>query len=193
MPWYSRSLTSAAAAGDVNVTLKAGEVAAFDDILKSQFGLNTDSGGALSISTTSTSSLITSARTYNLTTNGTLGQFIPGVTPNEAIGNGEGSLQLLQLEQSDRYRTNIGLAETSGHAATAEVLLYLPDSKVTPVYTVPLEANQFVQFPMAVFNAGTVYNGRVSIKVISGTGRVTAYGSIIDAQTGDPTFVPQLK
>jgi len=181
------------AAQPVTVTLKAGEVAAYDDILKSQFGLNTDSGGALSISTATSSSLITSARTYNLTTNGTLGQFIPGVTPNEAIGNGEGSLQLLQLEQSDRYRTNIGLAETNGQAATVEVLLYLPDSKVTPVYTVPLEANQFVQFPMSVFNAGTVYNGRVSVKVISGSGRVTAYGSIIDALTGDPTYVPQLK
>ena len=51
-----------------------------------------------------------------LTSTGTLGQFIPGVTPNEAAGNGEGSLQLLQLEQSDRYRTNIGLAETTGPA-----------------------------------------------------------------------------
>jgi len=181
------------AAQPVTVTLKAGEVAAFDDILKSQFGLNTDSGGALSITTDKTSSLITSARTYNLTSTGTLGQFIPGVTPSDAVGNGEGSLQLLQLEQSDRYRTNIGLAETAGQQATIEVTLFLPDSKVTPVYTVPLDPNQFVQFPMTVFNAGTVYNGRVSVKVISGAGRVTAYGSIIDAQTGDPTYVPQLK
>jgi hypothetical protein len=61
---------------------------------------------------------------------------------------------------------------------------------VTPVYTVPLEANQFVQFPLTVFNAGTVYDGRVSIKVTSGAGRVTAYGSVIDAITGDPTLVP---
>jgi hypothetical protein len=176
----------------LTLTLKTGEVAAFDDILKSQFGINGDSGGALSISTVNTSSLITSARTYNRTTEGTLGQFIPGVTPNDAVGNGERSLQLLQLEQSDRYRTNIGLAETSGQPATVEVTLFLPDSKVTPVYTVPLDANAFVQFPMSVFNAGTVYNGRVSIKVISGSGRVTAYGSIIDALTGDPTYVPQL-
>lgn len=181
------------ASSPLTVTLKAGEVAAFDDILKTQFGLNTDSGGALSITTENSSSLITSARTYNLTSTGTLGQFIPGVTPNEAAGNGEGSLQLLQLEQSDRYRTNIGLAETTGQPATAEVTLFLPDSKVTPVYTVPLDANQFVQFPLSVFNAGTVYNGRVSVKVISGSGRVTAYGSIIDAVTGDPTYVPQLK
>src|SRR3954447_3760998 len=179
--------------GPVTVTLKSGEVASYDDILKSSFGLNTDSGGALSIATDQSSSLITSARTYNLTTTGTLGQFIPGVTPNDAIGNAEGSLQLLQLEQSDRYRTNIGLAETAGQPATVEVTLFLPDSKVTPVYTVPLDANQFVQFPLAVFNAGTVYNGRVSVKVISGSGRVTAYGSIIDAVTGDPTYVPQLK
>jgi hypothetical protein len=181
------------AASPLTVTLKAGEVAAYDDILKSSFGLTTDSGGALSIATDKASSLVTSARTYNLTSTGTLGQFIPGVTPADAVGNGEGSLQLLQLEQSDRYRTNIGVAETNGQPATVEVTLFLPDSKVTPVYTLPLEANQFIQFPMTVFNAGTVYNGRVSVKVISGSGRVTAYGSIIDAQTGDPTYVPQLR
>ena len=181
------------AAQPVTVTLKAGEVAAFDDILKSKFNISVDSGGALSISTPATSSLITSARTYNLTTTGTLGQFIPGVTAADSVGNSAGSLQLLQLEQSDRYRTNIGLAETNGQPATVEVLLFLPDSKVTPVYTVPLEANQFVQFPLTVFNAGTVYNGRVSIKVISGSGKVTAYGSIIDSATGDPTLVPALR
>jgi hypothetical protein len=35
-----------------------------------------------------------------------------------------------------------------------------------------------------------VYNGRVTVKVISGEGKVTAYGSAIDAITQDPTYVP---
>ena len=42
------------------------------------------------------------------------------------------------------------------------------------------------------FQAGmsNVFNARLSVKVTSGDGRVTAYASVIDAQTGDPTFVP---
>jgi hypothetical protein len=34
------------------------------------------------------------------------------------------------------------------------------------------------------------YNARVTVKVISGQGRVTAYASVIDMLTNDPTFVP---
>ena len=35
-----------------------------------------------------------------------------------------------------------------------------------------------------------VYNGRVSVRVIGGTGRVAAYGSVVDNRTVDPTYVP---
>jgi len=37
---------------------------------------------------------------------------------------------------------------------------------------------------------GRVYNGRVSIKVLSGSGRILAYGSVIDNQSTDATFIP---
>jgi hypothetical protein len=43
---------------------------------------------------------------------------------------------------------------------------------------------------LANFGLGTAYNARVTVKVLSGTGRVTAYGSVIDAATQDPTYVP---
>jgi Viral BACON domain len=173
----------------LTVTLKAGAVAAFDDVLLSRFNV-ANGGGSLLITTPDPTSLVTSARTYNLTSTGTLGQFIPGVTVNDSVGNGDRALQLLQLEQSDRYRTNIGLAETSGQPVQLELSLTLPDSKVTPVVPINLGANEFLQIPLASFNAGTVYNGRVSVKVVGGSGKVTAYGSVIDAQTGDPTYVP---
>ena len=43
-----------------------------------------------------------------------IGQFVPAVTPADSVGDGDRSLQLLQLENSDAFRTNIGLAETTG-------------------------------------------------------------------------------
>ena len=52
-------------------------------------------------------------------------------------------------------------------------------------------ADEFRQFSLADFNLGSaVYNARVTVKVVSGTGRVTAYGSAIDAITQDPTYIP---
>jgi hypothetical protein len=172
-------------------TVPAGAVLALDNLIAStlpQAGLQT--AGSLLVSSSSPAALVATARTYTQTTSGTYGQFIPAVTPAQAVGSGERSLQLLQLEASDRYRTNIGLAETSGSAATAHVSLILPDSKFAISTDIPLAANEFRQISMASFGAGTVYNGRVTIAVTGGSGRVTAYGSVIDQLTQDPTYVP---
>ena len=172
------------------MTLQAGEVRAIDNLIASTWPGLTQTAGSLLVSTASSSTVVATARTYTQTTSGTYGQFIPAVTPAQSSGNGERSLQLLQLESSDRYRTNIGLAETSGSAATVRVSLNLPDSKFAINTDIPLAANEFKQISLAGFGAGTVYNGRVTISVISGSGRVTAYGSVIDQSTQDPTYVP---
>ena len=55
-------------------------------------------------------------------------------------------------------------------------------------------SNQFVQFNSVVnsfLGSGLqTYNARVSVQVIEGNGRVSAYGSVIDNQSSDPTYVP---
>ena len=87
-------------------------------------------------------------------------------------------------------RTNLGFVETSGNPVTIEVSTIPSDSKVVAKTQIPLAANQFLQVSLAQFGLGTAYNARVTVKVLSGTGRVTAYGSVIDAATQDPTYVP---
>lgn len=141
------------------------------------------------------SSLVATARTYtNVENSGTYGQFIPGVTPAEGMANGDRPLQLLQLEQSDRFRSNLGLIELTGNPATVRVSLYLPDSKITPSFDVPLAANEFRQLGRVIeafAGAGSqTYNARITVQVTEGTGRVSAYSSIIDNQSADPTYVP---
>lgn len=174
-------------------TIAAGETKDLDNILNTTFGVNApNAGGAVLITTTAASSIIASARTYAAVANGgTIGQFVPAVTPADSVGAGDRSLQLLQLEQSDAFRTNIGLAETTGNAVTAEVSLILPDSKVTPVISYPLGPNQFAQLSLAAFGlTDPIYNARVSVKVVDGSGKITAYGSLVDNVSQDPTYVP---
>jgi hypothetical protein len=174
----------------VTTTIAANTVLALDNLIASTWPGLSQTAGSLQVTTASSSTLVTTARTYTQTTSGTYGQFIPGVTAADSIGNGDQALQILQLESSTNYRANIGVAETSGNAATAHVSLILPDSKFAISTDIPLAANQFVQFPLSSFGVPTLYNGRVTVSVTGGSGRVTAYGSVIDQTTQDPTYVP---
>src|SRR6185295_9067680 len=150
------------------VTIQPGEVKALDDIVRATFNL-TNAGGALHVTTSVPVPLVVTARTYDDTSSGTLGQFLQAVTPTDAVGNGERSLQLLQMEDSPRYRTNLGLAEVTGKAATAEITVILPDSKVAPKVSIPLAAFEYRQFPIiSSLGLGNVYNARISVKVIDG-------------------------
>ena len=174
-----------------DVSLAPNQVQTFDAALHQFFGLTND-GGALHISTTATTPLVATARTYNQTANGTYGQFIPAVTASDAAALGTRPLQLLQIEESDRYRTNVGLAEVTGKGALVEVTAVPNDSKVAASTQINLAPNQFIQYPQLLKSMGltNMYNARVTVKVISGQGRVTAYASVIDSKTNDPTFVP---
>jgi hypothetical protein len=175
-----------------DVTLDAGEIEVLNNVLVNTFGVtSTAVGGSIVITTPAETSLTATARTYNQTSNGTYGQYIPGVTVAESVGVNDRALQILQVEQSTRIRTNIGLNETTGKPVTVEVSLITPDSLTTPVVTIGLQANEFRQIGLLDFGLpDAVYNGRVTIKVISGEGRITGYGSAIDQITQDPTYVP---
>jgi hypothetical protein len=165
-------------------------VQTLDNIVQAQFG-RTDIGGAVHVTTSGASTLNVTGRTYNQTADGTFGQFIPAVTQVDAIARTDRALQILQVEDSVRYRTNIGLAEVTGKAVTLEVTVNLPDSKVAPVVTYTLQPNEFRQVStIRDLGLGNIYNARVSIKAVSGEGKATAYGSVIDMVTQDPTYVP---
>jgi hypothetical protein len=189
LTFYPMGNPSAAVTRDI--TLTVGEIEVLNNVLVNLFGIAGDAGGSVVITTPAETSLVATARTYNQTSNGTFGQFIPGVTVAESIGVNDRALQILQVEQSSRFRTNIGINETSGRPAVVEVSLITPDSLTTPFVTIGLAANEFRQIGLVDFGLdGAVYNGRVTVKVIEGEGKVTAYGSAIDAITQDPTYVP---
>lgn len=186
------SSTPHPAAQPVNVTLNPGQIRAVDDVLPSLWpGLV--GGGSVIATTSGPSSLVLTAQTFSLQADGgTKGQFIPGVTFREAVGLGDRALEVLQLEQSDQYRSNVGFVEVTGKPVRIEVTGHKPDAKISTVTTIDLDPNEYVQYSriLSSLNLGTVYNGRISVKVIAGEGRVYAYGSTVDNRTEDPTYVP---
>lgn len=172
------------------VSLNPGEVKALDSVVQSLFGLSNTSG-ALHVTTPTDTQLVVTARTFDQTANGTLGQFIPAVTNGDAVGRNDRSLQILQAEESVRYRTNVGIAEVTGKPATVEIAVFLPDSKVVPRVTIQLGANESRQLDvLGGLGIGAAYNARLAVRVTDGDGRVTAYGSVVDQTTFAPTFIP---
>jgi hypothetical protein len=173
----------------MSLTLAAGEVRALDNFVEQNFNKHS-TAGALVVTSATPANIVATAKTYTASAAGTYGQFIPGVTPAQSIAVGTPALQILQLEQSSRFRTNVGVTETSGKPAVAEIAVIVPGSKTVPRIQIPLAANEYRQISLLDFNLGTIYNTRVTVKVMSGTGTVTAYGSLIDQVTQDPTYVP---
>ncbi len=176
----------------VQRTLQPGQVLAVNNVLPSLWP-GIIGGGSVVITAPPGASLVTTAQTFSRQADGgTKGQFIPGVTFREAIGFGDRPLEVLQLEQSAQYRSNVGFVEVTGKPCVIEVTAFEPDTKSSVVVPIPLQANEYRQFDaiLASMGLGTVYNGRVSVKVIEGEGRVYAYGSTIDNRTEDPTYVP---
>ena len=173
------------------LTIPAGQVRQFDRTLATLFDTTND-GGAVHIATTEPAKLIATARTYNQTGSGTYGQFISAVTPAEAAGLGSRPLQLLQVEESERFRSNVGLVEVSGKPVTIEISAIPPDAKFSAVTELQLRPNEFRQLGSLLKSMGLdgTYNARVTVRVLEGEGRVTAYASVIDMQTNDPTYVP---
>ncbi|HET8796941.1 MAG TPA: hypothetical protein VFO89_04605, partial [Thermoanaerobaculia bacterium] len=176
----------------VQRTIDAGKVTAIDNVLPALWNLSR-TGGSVRIETPSDASLVVTARTFSRDEqNGTYGQFIPGVTTAQAAGAGERALEVLQLEQSDQFRTNLGLVEVNGQSARVEITAYKPDSKFSTAIAYDMKPNEFIQFGriFSSMGLGTVYGGRVAVRVLEGSGRVAAYGSVVDNRTVDPTYVP---
>ncbi|HEX8411571.1 MAG TPA: matrixin family metalloprotease, partial [Thermoanaerobaculia bacterium] len=188
--YYDRGQTNPhPGAAPRQITLAPGEVRAINNVLPTLWpGLI--GGGAVLATASPDASLVLTAQTFSRQPDGgTKGQFIPGVTFRDAVGFGERPIHVLQLEESAQYRSNVGVVEVTGAPVDLEIFMVEPDSKTTAVTTFSLQPNEYRQFDRILETLGTVYNGRVSIRVIGGTGRVYAYGSVVDNRTSDPTYV----
>jgi len=84
------------------------------------------------------------------------------------------------------------VAGVSCKPATIEVTALPPDSKVAAVLRFDRAPNQFIQYNQLLrsLSMENTCNARISVKVTGGGGKVTAYASVIDSQTQDPTYIP---
>jgi VCBS repeat-containing protein len=175
-----------------DVTIAPGQVQVLDNALQTVFGVTNVGNAALHVTTAAPVNLIATAKTYTQQSAGSIGQFISAVTPQQAITAGSRPLQLLQVEESNRVSTDVGIAEVSGKSVDLEITVIPQDAKVAAKTTVSLGANEFRTMKQLLKSIGveSAYNARVTVKVVSGAGAATAYASTTDLATRDTTFIP---
>ncbi len=143
------------------------------DVLGSLFRVTNTSG--VLVANVPANEILTT-RTWTDSANGSFGQFIPFFDVN----SGAKSTDVLQVEVSPAFRTNIGVM--AAVAATARITETNAAGVVLATYDVSVAPLQLVQIPMTA----AVINGRVHVEA---TAPVIVYGSLVDNRTGDPTFV----
>jgi outer membrane protein assembly factor BamB len=126
------------------------------------------------------------SRTYNNDPQGTYGQDMPGLRTQEHRIAGGDRGELVGLEESASFRTNLGLASTSTESTTVTVELYSHAGVLlgTLVRTLQPRSMEQVSAPFAPY--GEVRDGRARVTSDHG---VVAYASVVDNATGDATTV----
>ncbi|HEX6177055.1 MAG TPA: proprotein convertase P-domain-containing protein, partial [Thermoanaerobaculia bacterium] len=162
-------------AGSVDERFLAAPFIRFDDIVATLFdrdGTRGTIGVALPYGT------FVTTRIWTEGPRGTYGQYVPFRMPT-----GDPVQDILHIESTEKFRTNIGLMSALG-PSTVRVSVMNSDGDVIGVSDHFVGDSQLVQFPVTA----RVTNGRARVEVISG--RVYAYASIVDNATGDAIFVP---
>jgi hypothetical protein len=135
--------------------------------------------------------LYVTSRTFNQSARGTFGQYLAGMTADQGLRTGE-SVVLPQLEQSQEYRCNLGLANMGRATATVELRLYDDGGSEVGIVSVSLAPGQLHQENRvyeSVAGRKDIAGGYAAVRVTSGYG-VVAYGSVVDNGTGDATTIP---
>ena len=169
--------------------IPAGATLTLGDVIMSEFGFT----GAAALRLQSLEALVVVSRTFNQTTNGTYGQWIAGIPSHQAISEvGVGHLPL--LEESQRYRTNLGLTSLSDEAISVAIEFTGLDGQALGDLAVDLEPFDHVQLNrvLAELSFDLPIEARATVSILTRGGRAVAYTSVVDNVTGDPTFAPAI-
>jgi len=169
-----------------------GKSARYEDVLQSVFDFN----GAGSLRITPLSGVVSiTSRTFNLSTAGTYGQFIAGVTSESFINSGEIG-HLVQLSRSSLsstgHRSNIGFVNTSNRRIDVKVELYKGDGEHLGTKNYPLQPLEYDQVNdiLGKVTTESVENGFAVVSTTTSGGQFIAYASVVDNRSGDPVYIP---
>ncbi len=131
------------------------------------------------------------ARIYNVSDDGTFGQFLDGISYSGMSEGDSGRLYGLR-QMAGEFRTNISVTNTGSETAEVEITLYETDGSELLSYELMVGSGMTAQ-DIEPFRtragAPNVGWGFAKVTVIAGDGVITS-ASVVDSRTNDPTTIP---
>ncbi|NOZ94730.1 MAG: hypothetical protein GXP47_08335 [Acidobacteria bacterium] len=188
---WARDRSNVMPAGTYSVTIQAGDTVKYDNATETLFGF-TSKFGAMRV--TASSRVIVNSRIAStpagMTEGDSKGQFFSGVPVDFAIGSGE-STDILGVYQttprdSSELRYNFGFVEVAGASCVVRVTARDDDGASLGSKDYTVEALEPKQVNLADLIASpNATNVRLRIEVVSGSGRVVAFGTGIANRSND--------
>jgi len=179
--------------GDANA-VAAGSTEMVTDVLQSL----SNRSGALLIGADGPFAITT--RNYAASGSGTFGQTVPAVS--DFLENAEGTTDLAEavaylpgLVSNDTYRTNVGLTAASSASSTQPLIIEitLRDDRGATAGTKQLVVEQgtavHTQFSIRDLSASPFDVASAEVRIVSGSGAVVPYASIVDNRSSDASLV----
>ncbi len=188
LPWRQPNLD----VESMTFSLAPGSSLRYDDVLDSLF----DFEGSASLRITATAGKVSAnVRTYNLSPDGTYGQFVEGVGENLSFGAGDRARAFglrQDLDGGTGYRTNIGLVNTSSRRMNVVIEIYTAAGGLLGVFEQTLRPYESVQLNelFKTVLSEDLDDGFVILETDTGEARFLAYASVIDNRSNDAVFIP---
>ncbi len=168
-------------------TLEAGTALYTADVVRDILGLDHVTG---SIAIEATAPLHAGCRIFNNAAAGTYGQHVPVLYAAGAADPGT-DLMLPGLRSDSGFRTNLGLTSFADVDGYVEIEYYEEGGDLFGSQIVNLPAGAFVQI-VEVLRGQFDYQGAAfaTIDTSGAGGPVAVHASVVDGQTGDPSYIP---
>ena len=170
-------------------TVGAGQVAALNDVVFSEFGFDSSLG---ELTVVGDGAFIATSRAYTQSANGTFGQFVPGFRSLTGLSLGQGRATANGFSKDSKFHTNVGFTEVSGSPVTVRIDVLDANGALLASTSRTAAPNQTVLITDIIGERGlgTAANFRVDFTVTSVGGRIIPFGILIDDATGDGLFEP---
>ena len=157
-----------------------------EDVVRETFGVS--GSGWIEINA-SGPGVAANSRTYNDAAEGTYGQFVPAVTGDALIAEGETAV--LAGLSSDGFRTNLGLTSLSDSDITVTARVFDDRGEMLGDLEIEVPAGGFVQVPrlleQQVGHTGTAW---ATLASDDSGASFLAHASVVDDASGDPIYIP---
>lgn len=189
----------AGSTGSIGFTVPAGGNLLISDVLKNFRGTS-DVRGAILVGSGDGRPFAVTSRTYSLTaTGGSLGVTVPPVRDflNDAFGTTNNAMAVAYvpgLIVNSQYRTNLGLVAANLGSAPLVIEVALNDANgpilnAKRTFTVLGGNFEQVQFSTTLLTSANFNVGSATFRILSGTGSVVPYATVIDNLTADAVYI----